>query len=457
MSLIAPGNVWALGAVIAGCSALSIYLERRYKWAARLSALVIALLLGILLSNLRVIPTESTAYDAVWNYLIPLALPLLLFQADLRKIIRESGRMLAAFLFGACGTMVGAFAAYHVFRHVIPEIRGITAMMAGTYIGGSVNFMALSSIFDVSPGMVSSATIADNFNMALYFIVLLLIPVKNRMMKKGRGAELRRMSAGRAGDAGVDRAVAGQKLGANPEKTIGAGQTAAADRATGTSVEKATETRQDPDLAAKKTDAAGQGDRSGCPEYGGGRFSILNAAVSVTAAFAVAAVSGWIADFFAGIIPDSGAGFSMLRTFFGNEFLWITTVSVIAATAFPKFFGRLHGGQAVGTYLIYCFMFVIGAPASISGILRNSPLLLLFAMVIVIFNMLFTFGAGKLMHMDNDLLIIASNANIGGPATAASMAVARGWDDLAGPALLIGSFGYVIGNYAGLLAGYICA
>ena len=45
--------------------------------------------------------------------------------------------------------------------------------------------------------------------------------------------------------------------------------------------------------------------------------------------------------------------------------------------------------------------------------------------------------------------IIASNANIGGPTTAAGMAISQGWNALVGSAMLIGTMGYVVGNYLG--------
>ena len=51
--------------------------------------------------------------------------------------------------------------------------------------------------------------------------------------------------------------------------------------------------------------------------------------------------------------------------------------------------------------------------------------------------------------------IIASNANIGGPTTAAGMAISQGWTRLVGPAMLVGVLGYVIGNYAGTIVGII--
>ena len=50
-------------------------------------------------------------------------------------------------------------------------------------------------------------------------------------------------------------------------------------------------------------------------------------------------------------------------------------------------------------------------------------------------------------------IIIASNANIGGPTTAAGMAIAQGWTRLVGPAMLVGTFGYAIGTYIGIIVG----
>lgn len=50
-------------------------------------------------------------------------------------------------------------------------------------------------------------------------------------------------------------------------------------------------------------------------------------------------------------------------------------------------------------------------------------------------------------------IILASNANIGGPTTAAAMAISKGWVKLVGPIMLIGTLGYIIGTYAGTFIG----
>ena len=81
------------------------------------------------------------------------------------------------------------------------------------------------------------------------------------------------------------------------------------------------------------------------------------------------------------------------------------------------------------------------------------PLLLLFCLIVVLVNMLFCFVGGKLLRFDLEDIILASNANIGGPTTAAGMAISQGWTKLIGPCMLVGTFGYVIGTWLGILVG----
>ena len=71
----------------------------------------------------------------------------------------------------------------------------------------------------------------------------------------------------------------------------------------------------------------------------------------------------------------------------------------------------------------------------------------------VFINMLVSFTLGKAFKFSLEEIILASNANIGGPTTAAAMAISRGWTKLVGPILIVGTLGYIIGNYAGSAIG----
>lgn len=396
--LIGADNVWMLWAICALGAAAAIYLEQRYQWAAKMTGAILALLFAIILSNFGIIPMDSTVWDAVWGYVVPLAIPLLLLQCDMRKIGKEAGRILIIFLIGSVGTACGAILGYVLLHNFIPELSGLAGVFTGTYIGGTVNFAALGAAFDISGEMISAATVADNLLMVLYFFLLISMPSIGFFRKHFPHPHVDEVEA------------------------LGASNT-------------------------NETQAAAF--------WGRKEISLRDIALAGATAFTIVALSNAISSALGTVIPTSNAFLQILNTLFGNLYLWITTISMLCATLKPGFFGEIRGTQELGTYLIYLFFFVIGVPASVPMILTNSPMLLVFAAIVVVVNMLFSLVAGKLLHFNLEDIILASNANIGGPTTAVAMAVSKGWSKLVGPIILIGTLGYVIGTYFGLIVGSI--
>ena len=395
-SLIAADDTWALLALMVASVALAIWLEQKYVWASKISGAIIALLIALAASNLAIIPTSCVLYDSiVWDYAVPMGIPLLLLQCNMKKIWKETGRMMAIFLIGAAGTVAGAFLAYALLHPFIPGLEGVAAMMTGSYIGGGVNFAALAAEFDVGD-IKAATTVADNLLMALYFFALIFIAGMKFFRKHYSHPHI--------------DAIA-----------------------------------ESGDLSGAQTQAAAYWSRKD--------ISLKDIAMNFAYAVLVVFAAKLIAAFIGGLIPDTGVVLHMLHTFFGSEYVWITTVSMAAATFGEKQVAKLSGSQEIGTYLIYLFLFVIGVPASIVKIVQETPLLLVFTGIMVLVNMLFCFIGGKLLHFDLEDIILASNANIGGPTTAAGMAISQGWSALVGPVMLVGTFGYVIGTYLGILVG----
>ena len=135
-TLIGRENTIALFAVLCAIVALAIWLEQTYNWASKLSGCILVLLVTLVLSNLKVIPESAPAYDFVGAYLVPLAIPLLLFTANLKTIAKDSGRLLILFLLSAVGTMIGSVIAYFVMNRFIDHIGVFLEMITGSYIGG---------------------------------------------------------------------------------------------------------------------------------------------------------------------------------------------------------------------------------------------------------------------------------------------------------------------------------
>ena len=397
-TMISPENTWLLLTILCGSVAIAIYLEQTYSWASKISGAIIALIFALVLVNLNIIPTSAPIFDdVIWGFAVPIAIPLLLLQANIAKIWRETGRLLFIFLIGSAGTVCGALLGYGLLRDSVNGIAYVAAMITGSYIGGGVNFTALADAFKVDGGLISATVVADNLNMALYFLILL-------------GAAGSTFFRSHYKHSHIDEV---EKHGISDEAET---------------------------LAARY--------------WGRKDISLKDIAINLTYAVVVVTLSKFVAGTIGGMLTGDGGMMQMLRTFFGSQYVWITMFSMLFATFCEQQIAKnMNGAQEIGTYLIYLFFFVIGVPASIAEILQNAPLLLVFCLIVVLVNMAFCFIGGKIFGFELEEIVLASNANIGGPTTAAGMAISQGWTRLVGPVMLIGTFGYVIGTYLGIIVG----
>jgi len=388
-TLISADDTWVLWAIIAVFAAVSIYCEQNYKWGEKLSGPVIGLILAVVAVNCRLIPSASATYDNIWTYCIPLSVAMLLFRADLKAIFKETGKMLICFVIASVGTMLGAVVAYAALHNAIPELNKMAGILTGSYIGGGVNLFAVASSVQVSDTMLSAEVVADNFVMALAFFLLLWIPSSNFFKKHYP----------------------------HPYQE---------------EVEKRGNTGEGKTLAASFWTRK--------------EISLIDLATTIAISFVIVAVSTKIATFFKGTFS-----FFVLQQILGNQFVILTIITVALATAFPKFFANLRGAQEIGTFLIYMFFVVIGCPADLAAVIKTAPLLFVFCAIIAIINIALLLGVGKVAKLNIEELCLASNASLGGPSTAAAMAVAKGYDSLIIPAILVGLLGYIIGTPLGLM------
>lgn len=129
-------------------------------------------------------------------------------------------------------------------------------------------------------------------------------------------------------------------------------------------------------------------------------------------------------------------------------------MTVALATAKPAWFGPLDSaGTQLGTIFLYIFFASAGVAGGglASSLVGIGPILLAFLCVLYTVHISLMLLFGKLFSLDRALLLTASNANIGGPATASALCIGKQWRSLTTPALIVGNFGYVIANLAALL------
>jgi uncharacterized membrane protein len=227
MSLVAADNHVAVMAGLFAISAVAFLLERT-RWGAQLSGAVIAILGAIGAANVGLLPHAAPAYDFVFTYLVPVLIPLFLFQANLRRIFGEATRLTGAFLLATLGTVAGVTAALTLLdasalgaaSGLPPEARegAIAGLFASTYIGGSVNYAALGEITGLNrdASFFSAATAADNLFSAVYLAALALLPgwrwLASRYPQHGDSAPVREEAPAMVSAASLCQALAAALL-----------------------------------------------------------------------------------------------------------------------------------------------------------------------------------------------------------------------------------------------------
>ena len=174
ISIISDQNIVALGAILFGLAWLGFWIDTT-PFGKKTSGVIWVLVAGMVLSNLKLIPFSSPTYDFVGGTVVPLAIPLLLFKADLRKIFRESGPVMLTFVIASAATVTGGVLGFYLFDlgAIGPKVAGV---YTGSWIGGAVNFLAVSQAVEMTPEEFSVSLSASAMVSNIALALLIAIP-----------------------------------------------------------------------------------------------------------------------------------------------------------------------------------------------------------------------------------------------------------------------------------------
>nr|WP_271561538.1 DUF819 family protein [Congregibacter sp.] len=155
----------------------AIWLENNTRVFKKLGAAALSILIGMLFSNLGLIPGSSSVYDFFRGPGVLAGITLFLLTVDLGSIRAAGGPMLKAFLLGAFGAALGgAVMGLVLLDGIGPDTWKLSGQFAATYIGGGVNFAAVGQALNTSSEYFTAGVAADVIVTAIWLIICITIP-----------------------------------------------------------------------------------------------------------------------------------------------------------------------------------------------------------------------------------------------------------------------------------------
>jgi uncharacterized membrane protein len=149
----------------------------------------------------------------------------------------------------------------------------------------------------------------------------------------------------------------------------------------------------------------------------------------------------WLARYLGGVVPGI------------PEVLWLTTIALLLSQL--PFIRRLRGAQVASYFSLHMFFIVLGASSVIAEVFEAGISIFAFMIAIIVVHALIAYGLGWLARLDLPTISVASQAAVGGPGSALALSMAMKWDRLVTPGVIVGIFGYALGNYLGFACAYL--
>ena len=155
----------------------SIWLEQNTKTFKKIGAAPLTILIGMLLSNIGIIPGKSEVYDFFRGPGVLAGITLFLLSVNLSSIKEAGVPMLKAFILGAIGAALGAtLMGFLLVDSIGPDTWKLSGQFAATYIGGGVNFASIGQALNTSSEYFTAGIAADVIITAIWLIVCITVP-----------------------------------------------------------------------------------------------------------------------------------------------------------------------------------------------------------------------------------------------------------------------------------------
>jgi uncharacterized membrane protein len=168
--------------VLVGVVLISVYLDKKYEFARKVSPVLLILFIAAIVSNVGIIQTDSPFYNLLTGFTVPFAVCLVLFRVRLEDFKATGVPLLVAFTIASIGTITGTLTAGVVMDPLLKGALGadswkLAGPYCGTYIGGSLNFFAVWDGLKIGrPDLFAAANAVDNLIIFPLFAIWIFVP-----------------------------------------------------------------------------------------------------------------------------------------------------------------------------------------------------------------------------------------------------------------------------------------
>ncbi len=384
-----------LGVIFWTTQSSAPFWRRFYRY---IPALVLCYFIPALYNTFGLIDGEhSKLYSFATRYLLPATLVLLTLAIDLPATLRLGPKALTLFLTGTVGVVLGGPVALLIWKALAPASvdgelwRGLTAI-AGSWIGGSANQVAMQATFEIDTDIFGVMVAVDVLFASLWMAVLLWMAANRERLDRRFKADASVISS--LGEKMDQVRLAHERIPALPDLMI---------------------------MLGLAFGATGLSHALGAP----------------------------LAKAFSGMQWAE-------RMSLASEFFWIvvlaTTLGLLLSFTRAR---RLEGAGAsrLGSAFLYVLIATVGMQMNIGAVFTN-PVLFGIGFTWIAFHAVLLLVVARLIRAPTFFLAVGSQANIGGAASAPVVAAAF-HPSLAPVGVLLAVLGYALGTYGGWLCGQL--
>lgn len=170
--------------------AAMLFLAHHQLWAQKIGVIVLCYLAGMLIGNSGLIPeTVATVQTSMSEISVVLALPMLLFNLDIRQWSKMAGTAMLSMLLATVSVVTLATTLFFLFRgDGVESTSYLAAMSVGVYTGGTPNLAAIKAALDIPHSQYIVFHSLDTVVGGLYILMMLTIGIPFFRWFLGRGA-----------------------------------------------------------------------------------------------------------------------------------------------------------------------------------------------------------------------------------------------------------------------------